>query len=119
MAKILVIDDSPMQVKALSLMLKKLGHEPQGATSAREGIKVVSEHRPDLIMLDVIMPEMNGFEAVRHFHRDPETADIPIVLVSGKSQETDKQWGMRQGAKGYIVKPIIEQELIDCLDELL
>ena len=112
MARILIVDDSPTDVRVLSGMLERAGFQTLTAASAEEGIARARAERPDLILMDVIMPGMNGFQATRAISRDPDTRAIPIILCTSKSQETDKIWGMRQGARDYIVKPVNRDELL-------
>ena len=119
MAKILVVDDSAVQAKAISKMLERHGHNTIVAHDGNACINLAAQELPDLIVLDIVMPELNGFQATRQITRNPSTEHIPILLVSGKNQETDKQWGFRQGAKGYIVKPLQEKELIKTVQDLL
>jgi len=119
MAKILIVDDSPMQVKILRKMLEKLGHTVYEGDSGEAGIRLTENYLPDLVMLDVVMPDINGFDATRQIRKNPKTKSIPIVLVSSKAQETDKQWGMRQGANGYLVKPFNKAELMEVVGSFL
>ena len=109
---ILVVDDSPTDVHVLRGMLTKNGYTVSVAVSGEEGIAKAKADKPDLILMDVVMPGMSGFEATRALTRGAETAKIPIVIVTSKGQETDKAWGLRQGARDYVVKPIVESELI-------
>lgn len=119
MAHICIIDDSPTDVHALSTMLAKGGHRVSSAPSAEQGIALVKRERPDLVIMDVIMPGINGFQATRMLSRDPETAKIPIIVVSSKNQETDRLWALRQGAKEYVVKPVKDRELIAKINSVL
>ena len=119
MANILIIDDSPTDVRVFSTMLERAGHRVDSVNNAEDGIERVRSTRPDLVIMDVIMPGMNGFQATRTLTRDPETAGVPIVIITTKSMETDRVWGMRQGAKAFITKPVNEKELLACIDELL
>lgn len=119
MAKILVVDDSPTQLKNLVKLIEAHGHEAVTATNGMEGVDIAKSEKPDLILMDVVMPELNGFQATRKITKDPETANIPVVLVTTKDQQTDKVWGERQGAAGYVVKPPREDELIGKINELL
>ncbi|MGH8501504.1 MAG: response regulator [Gammaproteobacteria bacterium] len=112
MAHILVIDDSPTEVYALKTMLEKHDYRVTTAGSGEEGVALARQGQPDLILMDVVMPGLNGFQATRQLSRDPVTANIPIIIVSNKDQQTDKVWASRQGAKGYIVKPVKETELL-------
>lgn len=112
---VLIVDDSPTDTHLMGEMLKKNGYAVSTAANAQEGIAKSKQEKPDLILMDIVMPGMNGFEATRAITRDPETAHIPIIIISTKGQETDKAWGMRQGAKEYMVKPIVEKALLEKL----
>ena len=119
MARILIVDDSPSQLLGIKRIVEKLGHEALTAEDGAAGVEAAKREKPDLILMDVVMPNLNGFQATRTISKDPETAHIPIVLVTTKDQETDKVWGMRQGAKAYVTKPIKEEELVKALQEFL
>jgi twitching motility two-component system response regulator PilH len=88
------------------------------AESADEALKQLKEHRPDLILMDIVMPGQNGFQLTRSISRTPEYADIPIIICSSKHQETDRVWGLRQGAKDYITKPVQADELMEKIKAL-
>ena len=111
--KILVVDDSPTELHLLSSYLVSNGYTPLTASSGEEAIEKAHREHPDLILMDIVMPGMNGFEATRKLTRDPETSHIPVVIISSKGQDTDKVWGKRQGATGYLVKPVDERTLIN------
>lgn len=119
MAHILIIDDSPTDVRVFTTLLEKNGHRVSSAISAEEGIAAVKRERPDLVIMDVIMPGMNGFQATRTLSRDADTSAIPILIVTTKSMETDRVWGLRQGAKDFMVKPVAESELLGRIQKLL
>ncbi|HEY5720205.1 MAG TPA: response regulator [Gammaproteobacteria bacterium] len=119
MAKILIVDDSPTQIANLSKVLQGAGHAIIIAGNGSEGIATAKAEQPDLILMDVVMPELNGFQATRKLTQDPETKHIPVILVSTKDQETDRIWGLRQGAKGYLVKPPAPAELLGLVSQLL
>lgn len=119
MALILIADDSPTEVYVLQKMLEGNGHEVLTAEDGEQAVTVAQEKRPDLILMDVVMPNLNGFQATRKLTKEPETAHIPIIIVSSKNQETDKMWGLRQGAKGYLGKPVDEAELMSQINDLL
>ena len=119
MAHILIIDDSPTDVRVFTTLLEKNGHKVSSAGSAEEGIAAAKRERPDLVIMDVIMPGMNGFQATRTLSRDADTSAIPILIVTTKSMETDRVWGLRQGAKDFLVKPVAEQELLGRINNLL
>jgi twitching motility two-component system response regulator PilH len=110
--RVLVVDDSPTDLHLITGYLRKHGYQALAATNGADAISTAKSERPDLILMDIVMPEMNGFEATRTLSRDPDTAQIPVVMVSSKSQETDKIWSMRQGAADYLVKPVTENMLI-------
>ena len=119
MAKVLVIDDSPTEVHVLQTLLEKHGHEVIVANSGEEGVVVAKETLPDVILMDVVMPGMNGFQATRQLAKQAETAKTPVIIVTTKDQETDKVWAKRQGAVDYIVKPVQEKALIEHLGRAL
>jgi twitching motility two-component system response regulator PilH len=119
MARILIIDDSPTDTRVFSSVLEKNGFTVLAADSAEAGIEAARRELPDLIVMDVILPGMNGFQATRALSRDAATQHIPIIIVSTKNMETDRVWGLRQGAKDYLVKPPSERELVNRINALL
>ncbi len=119
MAVVLIIDDSPTELHLFQNMLEKAGFETLVADSGEEGLKAARAARPDCILMDVVMPGMNGFQATRKLTRDPKTADIPIIIITAKDQETDKIWGMRQGAVEYVVKPVVDKELVATINSVM
>jgi len=116
--KILVVDDSATERYLIGEILKGHGFEVSFAESGEMGIAKTKHEKPDLVLMDVIMPGLNGFQATRAITRDPETEKIPVLLCTNKDQETDKIWGMRQGAKDYLVKPIDPAELLSKITSL-
>ena len=112
MAVILIIDDSPTELHLFQGMLEKNGFNTLVADSGEEGLRQAKTSRPDCILMDVVMPGMNGFQATRKLTQDPATSGIPVIIITTKDQETDKIWGMRQGAVEYIVKPVSESDLV-------
>lgn len=110
--RILIVDDSPTERHVLNDMLTKAGYEVVASDNGEDAIQKARKVRPDLILMDVVMPGLNGFQATRAIARDPDTRGIPIIICTSKSQETDKIWGMRQGARDYIVKPVSRDELL-------
>jgi twitching motility two-component system response regulator PilH len=119
MALVLIIDDSPTEVHMLRGFLEKAGFETESAADGSEGLMKAREQKPDVVLMDIVMPGMNGFQATRELSKDPETAAIPVVMVTTKGDEMDRVWGMRQGAVGYVVKPVTEQQLVDKVREVL
>ena len=119
MARILIVDDSPSQLLGMKRIVEKLGHEALVAEDGAAGVEAAKAHLPDLILMDVVMPNLNGFQATRAISKDAATAQIPVVLITTKDQETDKVWGMRQGAKAYITKPFSEAQLIEMINSVL
>lgn len=119
MARILIVDDSPTQLLSLKRVVEKLGHSVIVAEDGAAGVEVAKREIPELILMDVVMPNLNGFQATRSIAKDPKTSHIPVILVTTKGQETDKIWGMRQGAKAYVTKPIDEKELTQAITTLL
>ncbi|HEY5367172.1 MAG TPA: response regulator [Casimicrobiaceae bacterium] len=110
--KILIVDDSPTERHVLNDLLTKSGYEVVASDNGEDAILKARLLKPDLILMDVVMPGLNGFQATRAISRDPETRAIPVILCTSKSQETDKIWGMRQGARDYVIKPINREELL-------
>ena len=119
MAKVLIVDDSPSQLLGLQRIVEKLGHQVVTAEDGAAGVQVAKREIPDLVLMDVVMPNLNGFQATRQISKDPSTSHIPVILVTTKDQETDKVWGMRQGAKAYITKPVDEGQLIKTIKDLI
>ena len=112
MAKILIVDDSPTELHVLTKMLGRDGYETVTAEDGEEGIEKAKSESPDLILMDVVMPGLNGFQATRKLSRDAATKHIPVIMVTTKDQDTDREWGMRQGARDYMVKPVKSDELL-------
>ena len=110
--KILIVDDSPTERHMLQDMLTKAGYEVLATDNGEDAIAKARSSKPDLILMDVVMPGLNGFQATRAISRDPETRSIPVIMCTSKSQETDKIWGLRQGARDYVVKPVVRDELL-------
>ena len=110
--KVLVVDDSATERHVLGEILGKQGYEVFFAEDGEKGVEQAKLIKPDLVIMDVVMPGMNGFQATRAITKDPETAHIPVIICTTKDQETDKVWGVRQGAKDYVVKPIDAADLL-------
>jgi twitching motility two-component system response regulator PilH len=119
MARILVVDDSPTETHQFVNVLAKHGHQVLTASSGGDGIDLANEELPDVILMDVVMPGINGFQATRQLTRAHETRHIPIIIISSKSQDADRVWGERQGASGYLTKPVDERTLISAVNGVL
>jgi len=119
MANILIVDDSPTEVHVFRTMLEKNGHSVTVAETGEAGIEKAKESLPDLVLMDIVMPGINGFQATRQLAMNESTKSIPVIIVTTKDQETDKVWGIRQGAKDYIVKPVKEKDLMDRVNSAL
>lgn len=119
MAHILIVDDSPTEAHVLKGMLEKNGFETVTAENGSDGIERAKELQPDLILMDVVMPGLNGFQATRQLTKDPKTASIPVIIVTTKDQETDRVWGIRQGATDFLTKPVSEKVLMEKINAAL
>jgi twitching motility two-component system response regulator PilH len=119
MKQIMIVDDSPTDAHLLQKMLEKNGYQTLTAGNGNEGIEVARLLRPDLILMDVVMPGLNGFQATRELSSNPETSSIPVIIVTRKDQKVDRVWGIRQGARDYITKPVSETALLSLINEAL
>ena len=111
--KVLIVDDSKTETLFMTDLLQRNGFDVRSAGNAAEALQRLSEDKPDLILMDVVMPGQNGFQLTRSINRTPEFTGIPIILCTSKSLETDRVWGMRQGARDYVTKPVDARELLD------
>ena len=116
--KILIVDDSATERHMLNDLLTKAGYDVIASENGEDAIVKARQAKPDLILMDVVMPGLNGFQATRAISRDPETKSIPVIMCTSKSQETDKIWGLRQGARDYVVKPVDRDELLAKISSL-
>ena len=119
MAKILLIEDSPTDRAVFTQWLEKAGHEVLAADNAEDGLALARSQAPALVLMDVVLPGMSGFQATRAIARDQAICNIPVLIVSTKGMETDQAWGLRQGAAGYLTKPPREQDLLARIQELV
>jgi twitching motility two-component system response regulator PilH len=116
---ILIVDDSRTQLYAMERMLQSVGIKTVTAENGKQGILMARHKKPDLILMDIVMPEINGFQATRYLTRQPDTCHIPIIIISGSDQECDKAWGLKLGAREYMSKPVEKTELLAKIDALL
>lgn len=119
MPKVLIVDDSPAQLYSLKRIVEKGGLETVTAESGEVAIQLASSEHPSVILMDIVMPGMSGFQATRQLTRDQATCDIPVIFVTSKSEESDKIWGMRQGASDYITKPVNPNHLLNAIKDVM
>lgn len=119
MAHILIVDDSPTDAYLVKNILEKHGYQTSSAENGEEGIQKAKEIKPNLIIMDVVMPGLNGFQATRKITKGAETKTIPVVIVSSKNMESDRAWGLMQGAKDFLVKPVKQEELLAAVKKLI
>ena len=119
MARVLIVDDSPTEMYKLTAMLEKHGHVVLKAENGADGVALARQEKPDAVLMDIVMPGLNGFQATRQLTKDAATSHIPVIIVTTKDQETDRIWGTRQGAKGYITKPVDEDALVETINKFL
>ena len=119
MAEILIVDDSEAQREALSALMRARGHQVRTADSGESALELVRQQPPEVILLDVVMPGMNGYQVTRKLTNDELTRRIPVILVTSRSLPTDRVWGMRQGATDYITKPVNEDALLAAVDNAI
>ncbi len=112
MARVLIVDDSPTETYKMSSILSKHGYEILTAETGEQGVAAAKKELPDVVLMDVVMPGLNGFQATRQLSKDTATSHIPVIIVTTKDQETDRVWGLRQGAKDYVTKPVAEADLL-------
>ena len=119
MALVLIADDSPTDQHVMSRALEKQGFETLVAQDGEEAIRLAGERAPDVILMDIVMPGMNGYQATRQLAQNPSTAAIPVVIISTKTQEADRAWGLRQGAVSYLTKPVSADDLVAAMRDAL
>ncbi len=119
MARILIVDDSPTDTHVLKTMLERNSHQTLAVADGEQSLAMATAEHPDLILMDVVLPGISGFQATRQMSKNPDTSAIPVIIVTTKDQETDRIWGLRQGAKDYITKPVNEAELISKIKSVL
>lgn len=119
LATVLIIEDSATDTHFFKRALEKGGHTVETAVDGSVGIRKAIENPPDVILMDVVMPGVNGFQATRELRKLEATAGIPVIIITTKNQETDRIWGLRQGAREYLVKPVKAKALLSCVDDIL
>jgi len=116
---VLIVDDSRTQLYAMEKMLQSVGINTLTAENGKQGILMARHKKPDIILMDIVMPEINGFQATRYLTRQPDTSHIPIIIISGSDQESDKAWGLKLGAKDFMLKPVNKDLLLEKIDFLI
>ena len=119
MAHVLVVDDSPTDVQAMKMALEKGGHDVTVANAAEEGVEMAKALQPAVVLMDIVFEGTSGFQGVRKLSKDPETSQIPVIIISGKGTSADKAWGLRQGAVDYLVKPLKDKQLLESVDKAI
>lgn len=119
MTRVLIVDDSPTETYKMTDILSRNGYQVLSAQCGEDGVAMAKQELPDAVLMDIVMPGLNGFQATRQLSKNASTSNIPVIIVTTKDQETDKLWGRRQGAKGYLTKPIDEKLLLSTLQEVL
>jgi twitching motility two-component system response regulator PilH len=119
MAHILIVDDSPQDIDTVKHILENQGHKISAATNGEQGIEKAKKLKPDLVVMDIVMPGLDGFKTTRKITKGSDTSNIKVVVMSSKNQETDKAWAKMQGATAYLVKPVKEAELLETVNNLL
>ncbi len=119
MVKVLIVDDSMTQRQLMSSTLEHSGHTVCIATDGIEALEQLQHLQPDIVVLDIIMPRMNGYEVCRSIKTNPKTQHVPVVICSSKTEEFDRYWGMKQGADAYLAKPFKAEEFLSTIENLL
>jgi twitching motility two-component system response regulator PilH len=119
MGKILIVDDVPTDIEAMRSVCTNAGHTCITASDGDQAFDIAKREKPNLVLLDVVLPKQDGFQVCRKLKKESETAEIPVILVSSKSQESDQFWGMKQGASQYLVKPIVPEALAEAIQKHL
>lgn len=117
MAKVLIVDDSPAQIFTLKKLVEEWGHETLIAENGNEALQIARDEQPNVILMDIVMPGMSGFQTTRKLSKDQTTQNIPVIFVSTKSSDTDQAWGMRQGAAAFVTKPVNPELLLSAISD--
>lgn len=119
MPKVLIVDDSPAQLYSLRRMVEQGGHQAVVAASGEQALEVAAAEHPAVILMDIVMPGMSGYQATRNLSRTESTRHIPVIFVSTRNGEADRQWGLRQGAREYVTKPVNPSILLNAISEAM
>ncbi|WJI24065.1 response regulator [Thermosynechococcus sp. B0] len=119
MTTVLVVEDTPSEMALITSFLKDSGYNVIAATDAKEALEKVTQYKPDVVVTDVVMPGMSGFELCRSLKKNPETEKLPIVVCTSKNQELDRLWAMKQGADAYVTKPFSREDLLRALKSVV
>ncbi|ATS17519.1 two-component system response regulator [Parathermosynechococcus lividus PCC 6715] len=119
MSTVLVVEDTPSEMALIASFLKDSGYTVISATDAKEALQKVTQYKPDVVVTDVVMPGMSGFELCRSLKKNPETEKLPIIVCTSKNQELDRLWAMKQGADAYITKPFSREDLLRALKSVV
>lgn len=119
MSKILIVDDSPTQLYSLQKMVEQAGHQALTVDSGEKALEIAAHHRPEVILMDIVMPGMSGYQAKRRLGKIQSTSHIPVIFVSTKSGDADRSWGLRLGATEYITKPVNQTTLLTAISEAM
>jgi twitching motility two-component system response regulator PilH len=119
MPRVLIVDDSPTETYKFKEILEKNGFSIITADNGADGVAIARQEKPDVVLMDVVMPGLNGFQATRQISKDPQTKNIPVIIVTTKDQQTDIMWGKRQGAIDYLTKPVDEKKLLETIQRAL
>jgi twitching motility two-component system response regulator PilH len=117
MAKVLIVDDSPAQIFTLRKLVEDWGHEVLIAENGNQALEIARLEQPHVILMDIVMPGMSGFQTTRKLSKDQHTHGIPVIFVSTKSSDTDRVWGMRQGATAFVTKPVNPELLLSAISD--
>jgi len=119
MSKVLIVDDSPAQLFSLRKIVEQGGHQAVMADCGERALEMASNEQPEVILMDIVMPGMSGYQATRHLGRNEGTRNIPVIFVSSRTNETDRVWGLRQGARDYVTKPVNPQILLSAISAVM
>jgi twitching motility two-component system response regulator PilH len=119
MPKVLIVDDSPSQLYSLRQLVERAGHEAVVAASGEQALELAAAEHPAVILMDIVMPGMSGYQATRRLNRTASTRHIPVIFVSSRDGEADRQWGLRQGAREYVTKPVDPGVLLTAISDVM